>query len=1344
MKWMKCYRYWHMTALIALLAFCGQAYADERTLTPEQLEALNNDGELGGGEEVRPGNLPDLTKGEPAGEPGKYGERIWPLGPTGMYGHMVGGPNAGDQIEVSTIAAGSPAEGKLKWGDVIIGVAGKKFVAGQHLGMTLGKAIIEAEREENNGRLKLLVWRDKNFLARNGKKDIANEDVDDLIAKAEGDNTLYDWVPEEKRAEVVRSSNFDEFPIDSEVMEITLQLEVFPDYSDTSPYNCPKAKKILENAWKVLEGQFEAGKIGASRNGAIAALALVASGKPEHRELVREWVRSPKAQNWHPSIADKLDINRPGGFQSWRMSFDGLDAAIYYDATGDDFVLPAIKAYAVHTAKGQAGGGSWGHTFAWPIFNGGELHGMNPGYGALNAAGNRCFMLIALAKKQGIEHPEIDLAIERSSKFFGSYYEKGAIPYGHHGAAASDDSNGKNVGVAFAFKFLGDDERARWFAQMSSHASFTRRGGHGSGWLWHYTPWAATMLGPEITIAAHRNLRWRYTLCRMYDGSFTCHSNYGKENLRNPTATYAMHYSSPMKQTLFSGKDADEAMFWKEEEFADLLTIAQGQFNDPTLLEKAGTPVTQRDTQEVFQFLSAFKPKARHIFARELAKRYNRGEKDILPKLGALLKSDDPRERDAACHALEHCGPDATMQYLAGVAKLLNDKNEFVRMRAASAMAKASASAATKAAVLQSNLDNEDTETMSPNSLPSVTQAVLFGEGSSLASDPFDAGIDDELVRSALEKFITLDPAGNRPLMGNRALAWDKQTAVRLAGPLVYAAEQEQIADQMFSSRRPNTLKFLNKHGYQEYVDASASYLRRYLEIPRDVRGRVFYKRGQVVAKNLMANAGNAKHYLDDLALWLADKPLDLAYKGNKEDPVDIRLYELIDAIKAAEAQPALPSIADDAARYFQDELDKLPSDSERVAVCRRYLKAIDARDTFRKINALSYLAKTQDAEAFADVLPYLGHRDWRLSGHAHAVSTGLVAEHGDKALVTAFGSAKPYQAAAILGVLAEAKSKAAEGVAKQALTHDSPSVRGAAASALITLAGEAALPGVLEAMAKETNRAALLGYENAILSLVEQPSAVALIRSRSIALLDGSEPQLRNTLVWLIAQTGGPVSMDALATLIAENENDEQLFAVIMNALSYSPDPAADKYIIDAIRASSSNPRNRILARKAELAANEGVRRMVMSPAGPGNRPIEEQLDYAEAVLKMTLNEKTIAYLGRIRTGRCAYILQDAMRRGAPSSAGMAIVEATRDLSDSTKKDREYAEKALVDVIEFIEVTYIRGTAEDYVKKTKDEQMAYMRWKSISAQAGKNLLKLTQNKEPDPLPEFDDTDLDF
>ncbi|MGB0768638.1 MAG: DUF6288 domain-containing protein, partial [Phycisphaeraceae bacterium] len=672
--------------LVALIVLPLSALADERTLTPEQLDALQNEGELGEQAKARHAKLPDLTKAEPIRD--RELSHTWPLGPTGMFGYMNGGP-AGDQIEVTQILPGSPADGVMRWGDVIIGVAGKKFSPGRHMGITLGNAIIEAERQANNGELKLLVWRDNNFVARNSKKNIAAADVDDLIDEAQGDTTLYDWVAEEKREEVVRSANFDAFPIDGRVMEITLQLQVLPDYSDTSPYDCPKAQAILENAYKVLEAQFAEGKITASRTHANAALALVASGKPEHRELIREWVRSPKARQWHPTIAERLDINKPAGYQSWRMSFDGLDAAIYYDATGDDFVLPAIKAYAVHTAKGQAGGGSWGHTFAWPSFNAGKLHGMNPGYGALNAAGNRCFMLIALAKKQGIEHPEIDLAIERAAKFFGSYYEKGAIPYGHHGAAASDDSNGKNVGVAFALKFMGDIERSRWFAMMSSHAAFTRRGGHGSGYLWHYTPLGATLTGPKITIASHRNLRWRFTLSRQFDGSFNCQSNYGIENLRNPTATFVLHYSAPMKQTLWTGKDADESMFWKEDEFQELLTVAQGQFNDESLLAKAGPRVQERSTDEVFAFLSNFKPKHRHNYARELASRYSKGETDILPRLGELLKSEDPRVRDAACVGLEACGPDATIQYLAGVAKLLNDENEFVRMRAASAMARA-------------------------------------------------------------------------------------------------------------------------------------------------------------------------------------------------------------------------------------------------------------------------------------------------------------------------------------------------------------------------------------------------------------------------------------------------------------------------------------------------------------------------------------------------------------------------------------------------------------------------------------------------------------------------------
>ncbi|MGB0768583.1 MAG: HEAT repeat domain-containing protein, partial [Phycisphaeraceae bacterium] len=627
------------------------------------------------------------------------------------------------------------------------------------------------------------------------------------------------------------------------------------------------------------------------------------------------------------------------------------------------------------------------------------------------------------------------------------------------------------------------------------------------------------------------------------------------------------------------------------------------------------------------------------------------------------------------------------------------------------------------------------------NSLPSVTQRVLFMEGSALLTDPFDAGIDHELVRSGLEKLLTMDPASK--LTGNRLLAWDKATAARLAGPLLYAAENEEIADQMFSSRRRSTLKFLRKLGYQDYYSASASYLPRYFEIPRDIRGKVYYKRGLVRAKDLMVDPGQAKQHLDLLYRWYLDDPMAWAQEG-KEPEDQIKLYDFIRTIESAEQPDMLPKLADDATAYFQSELDKLSSDSERVAMCRRFLKATEARDTFRKINALRYLADRQGAGALADVLPYLGHVERRLNQTAINLAANLVSEHGDRALIAAFDKASPHQAQAILAALAQAKSAGSKPLAQKALTHAEPIVRGAAAQALLTIGGQASLPEALDAMAKENNRITLFTYEDALLSFADQPSARDTIREHAIALLPASQSPLRMTLVWLLAQTGGDESMQTLASTLAENQEDEQLSEAIIEALSYSPDPAADQILLGLIRESLENPKNRLLAGRAKLAASEGIRRMVISPEGIGKRPIDEQLDYAEAVLNMRLNEDTIQYLGRIKTGRCAYILQNAMRRGAPASAGEAIVEATSDLSDASKKDREYAEKALVDVIEFIEVTYIRGTAENYVFKTKEDQGRYLYWKAISAKAGQNLLKLTENKEPDPLPEFDDLDLDF
>ena len=153
------------------------------------------------------------------------------------------------------------------------------------------------------------------------------------------------------------------------------------------------------------------------------------------------------------------------------------------------------------------------------------------------------------------------LAVKRAHRFFGSYVDQGAIPYGDHGAAATDDSNGKNTGVAFSMKLLGDKHGAKYFAMMSSHCSFTRRGGHGHDYHGNWSSGQLAYAGPKCAPDDERNMRWRRTLCRMYDGSFVYHSPTGKYGtLRDPTATEVLqpvrHFQADPYHRQGSGRGA--------------------------------------------------------------------------------------------------------------------------------------------------------------------------------------------------------------------------------------------------------------------------------------------------------------------------------------------------------------------------------------------------------------------------------------------------------------------------------------------------------------------------------------------------------------------------------------------------------------------------------------------------------------------------------------------------------------------------------------------------------------------------------------------------------------------
>lgn len=1317
-----------------LIPFClllAPVLAEERTLTPEQKEQLAEGGDFSPETPERPANLPDLTKGDPIPDGGKNPPPTWTLGPTGIVATFAG-RFKGDQLQVKTTLEGSPAEGKLQWGDVLVGMNDQKFQAGGDLAMLIGNAIIEAEKEENEGRLSFMVWRDKNFIARHGKKDLAAADLDKLFQEARDDDSLYDWKPEEERAKEVGQMSYDKFPIDPETFEVGLKLRTFPAYSDTAPYDCPKTARILEDAWKMLEKKFivdpENPKSG--RGGILEAIALVSSGKPEHRKLVREWVRGPHSP-WKPPEEPIGAMFEPGyrgnkGYQSWHKGFNGLSCALYYEATGDDFVVPALRKYAIETAMGQSGHGSWGHTFAYPSFNGGKLHGMNPGYGALNAAGNRCFFLVTLAQKLGIDHPEIDLAVERAQRFFSSYIDQGCIPYGDHGAYPSDDSNGKNTGVAFSLKLLGDDYGAKYFAMMSSHCAFTRRGGHGHDYHGNWSSWAAGLCGPEVRAYNERNLRWRRTLCRMFDGSFVYHSPTGSYGtLRDPTATEVLHQSVIHKQTLITGKDADEDLHPTEREMKQLLTSARRQFQDPWLKELAGTPWSERSTDEVLELLDIFFPKARSTFAKELGKRYQAGEKEIAPRLLELLESDNARFRDGALRGLGACGSDTVLGSLSKLTPLLQDPEDFVCITAARVISKHTDAKETQLAMLEATLD--DPGAIAPNSVRNTTQSALFAKDNVLANQPFDAGFDEEQVRKALEHLILLDPAtGN--FVPSRQDVWEKDTVVRIAGPLTHAAEEEQRADQMFANRSEPAQKLLGKFDYLEAVQATAHRLRKQAAIPRNFRPHVGFKRPLMDPVAVRKQPAAFHEFQDELAVVLTDTPLASAEYLDGKIKVIVPLSELADLIMAEESPARLPSIATDVTAMFRDRLDRLDGASAKIKACREELADPDRRTYFRKMAAIDFLAEMLGADALPELVPYLGHDYWRLREHARETAAGLVTGGGAGTLAELFASAPLADQVGILEVFALGDSEAGAATASAALKHEIPIIRAAAARAFAAIRGAEAIPTLLQHLAKADEIAFILGCEDALLAFRDDPAAATEVRDGVLALLPRSEPSPRPSLYFILARLGDATSLAALEKAAGTDSLSE--LREVVHTLSYSPSREADRILL---RIAGTDKES------AKIVGAESVRRMVLGPKGFGDLTNADRMDFAEPMLKLNMDGKLIQYLGRVHDARALRSLMYCLENGVRQAAESLVTNAEGiDRTTLSTTDNKIAVKALQDVMEYMEVVHLRGGPAAHMAK-KDN---YAGWKALQARAGRAMLKLHQPKEA-PIPTFDSLDLE-
>jgi HEAT repeat protein len=1297
---------------------------------------------------VRPAKMPDLTKGDPLPPPGKDGPSLWNMGATGVIGIKNGG-NAGDQVQVVSIYPGSPAEGKIFPGDVLLGVAGKRFVVGGDINVIAGDAIIKAEEEAGKGILPLNLWRDRNWVKRAAPKDVFGVDMDKLFKEAAtANNEIYEWQGEKEQKASVAKMSFDKFPIDGVMTNITLQLRVMGTYSETSPWDCPVVQKVREEALKLLAAEAAAGKKKKRGIDWPTVLALVASGRPEYVQLAKEWVHT---QRFETNMNSRVTINDLSyrGMQSWHHGFDALEIAIYYDATQDPYVLPEVRKRAILVALGQSGGGSWGHTFAFPEFNGGMLHGVNPGYGGMNNAGSRCFFLMTLARKAGITHPELDAAIFKASRFFSTYIDKGCIPYGDHSPWPSDDSNGKNYGVAYAFYTLGRKYEGQYFSMCSAHAAFSRRGGHGSPTLWYYTPLSANIAGPRATQASMRNMRPFYTLSRRHDGTFVFLGEQAPgisgsgHGMRNPTATVALHLSAPLKQLTITGKDADEKFWMNDKELNELLVSARGQVTDKTLLEKIGKTWNERSSEELVSLLGHFYPVMRRSIARELGKRYVAGEKAILAKMLPLLSSPDARVRDGACQTLSACGTDPVLENLSQVVAMLKDEKEFVRMTAAQTIGTATAPGDNKRelALLQAAAEDYPGITMDHGNVRNVVKNVLFAapkkgekvQPALLSTEPFKAGYDEELVRTALEKIVTMDPQGTVPA------SWSKDTLLKLAGPIVFAAEDLQINDAMFGGARKQMAQaLLRKHGYREAYDGDAANLAKRSRLPRDMRLKVTYKDAFLTPGSVKKFPGYYRDRLDDLHLWLYESPVKVLSEsgGEGNPPILTPLNKLIELIENDKSDKTLPSIEPDAEAMFKTELARAGDAEAQLKLCRKELENPARKNYFRKMFAMSHLVNALGIKALPDVSPFLGHSHWRLRQRAEELVVDLVKKGNGEAVIALLKSSLAGEsglqgnlhAAGVFAALVKANCKAAQPVALTALKHADPVVRRAAIQAVFTLGGDAELKTVFAFLGQATEPEDFEGCELALLSRRDDPQHVTRASEQARALLDASRAGQRRSLAYVLGQFGGSENIAALQKAALSAQSPAEAREVIL-ALAFSPDRAADGVLIQLAKQDKN---------LKDVVSAHSVYRMV-GRHGVGDVTDTQRMDFAEPMLQLKPDGQLIAYLGKIYTGRAVKALYEVMKLGYTDAAAVAIINAAENMEKKPEAERAIAAEVLASVIDYIEVTKLRGGYAAH----SDKEDNYAGWKTTQAMAGRALLKVHKPKAA-AIPTFNDKDLDL
>jgi tetratricopeptide (TPR) repeat protein len=396
----------------------------------------------------------------------------------------------------------------------------------------------------------------------------------------------------------------------------------------------------------------------------------------------------------------------------------------------------------------------------------------------------------------------------------------------------------------------------------------------------------------------------------------------------------------------------------------------------------------------------------------------------------------------------------------------------------------------------------------------------------------------------------------------------------------------------------------------------------------------------------------------------------------------------------------------------------------EVEAVLRREPGHEDARILRGKIEILMRrlveateieLGLTREDEVMELVEKGAGERLVELFNEAQARESGLLGN---------------WNAAGILDALVAAEHAPALDVARGALKHGDPLVRRAAVQAVFAIGGDAELKTVFAFIRQATALEDFDGAERALLSKKDDPEHVQRVSKAAITLLPRSEPPLRRSLAWVLGQFGGEANLAAIQQAAETTEDDDDLKEMAL-ALAYSPDRAASENLLTLVKGGK---------RIRDIVAPLSIHRMV-GRNGMGDVTDQERVKFARGILNLTYNERLVSFLSRVHTGQAMQLLYDVMKMN-PSMSAKSIIASAEGIRRPSKLDSQLASEVLAEVIEYIEVTHLRGGMTEQVDDWR-KAMGYTEWKGLQARAGQALLKFHKPKES-AIPTFDDIDLDL